>query len=480
MKAQNAFARSVTHLGNNGLIYLLTTLPVVSALWVYGFIGTLNRLLGDSLCSYYFAKSLGLLRSIWYWRITWSGRYSAYAFDWLTMKLFAPEEIHLFTPLFLGIWVLANIVLIHLLLYPQGRNHGDIYLPIILGPVSVLTVLLCSPDIDQSFYWIDGFRAYTLPVIVLSIYAIFFITFTKKAKSKISMVMAGLLAFFLFLLSGGFSETFAVFQFTLIGFWIFYYWATVQPGKIDDNLALFICGLIGATVAIVLVASAPGNAVRQDLVPPSPNFVKLIQISLVSHGTFLAGVFGRIENATVLAGTMFLSIWAGNILDLQITRHKIKILLLCIGAVFTSFSCFPPGVYGYSEPPPDRVTIIAVFVLASLLMASGVLVGNFLQNHKKNWLPRKLVLTSAILFISASSWMEANTLYKNRSIYIDYAEFWDQTDLLIKQAKNEGRDFVEIPGMQNWARIDQPNDNPKHWANECYSQFYDIQVFGPR
>lgn len=85
---------------NQFIITILILLPTSIALSLYGYIGMFNRLLGDSLCSFYYAKRLGLFRSIWYWRITWSGRYSAYAFDWLTAIFLMSTVLFGLRPLF--------------------------------------------------------------------------------------------------------------------------------------------------------------------------------------------------------------------------------------------------------------------------------------------------------------------------------------------------------------------------------------------
>jgi len=32
--------------------------------------------------------------------------------------------------------------------------------------------------------------------------------------------------------------------------------------------------------------------------------------------------------------------------------------------------------------------------------------------------------------------------------------------------------------MANWAALNEPNDNPKFWVNQCLSDYYGIDVFG--
>ena len=323
-------------------------LPIGFILFLYANIGTYNRLLGDSLCSFYYAERLGLLRSIWYWRITWSGRYSAYAFDWLTTKFFDSQTIIWFTPLVIIFWLFVNSTLIFLLLKSKAENKNHIRLSVLLGAASVFAMLTLIPSIEQSIFWVDGFRAYTLPIIILPIFFCGYFIFSDKIKSKF---LASCLTFLLFFASGGLSETFAVFQFCLLAFWIATYWLLERPKSVDKNLFILIAGLLGAMTAIVVVASAYGNVVRQSFSPPPVSLFEIIQISSKAYFDFLSGIIFTPQKATALFGVIFLSVWAGSLYQSQFSNHKNKIILQVFGALVLSFVCFPPGVYGYSEPP---------------------------------------------------------------------------------------------------------------------------------
>lgn len=444
-------------------------LPIGFILFLYANIGTYNRLLGDSLCSFYYAERLGLFRSIWYWRITWSGRYSAYAFDWLTTKFFDSQNITWFTPLILITWIIVSIFTVYLLLKSKS-------LSLILGSATVFLILTITPTIEQSFYWIDGFRAYTLPVIILTIYFMLYLILIEKIKSKSHIVLACITTFFLLFANGGLSETFAVFQVCLLIFLIGYYWLIEKPKAFDKNILLLFSGLIGAILATIVVATAYGNEVRQSFFPPPPDILTILSISFESYIKFLNNIFVSPQQITALIGVLVLSFWAGSLYQGKITQHRNKIIFQIMGAILLSFACFPPGVYGYSEPPPDRVLSIAIFILVIGFTSASFLAGNLQKQmpEKKN-----IILLCSILLISVSAWFNADLLFQKRIIFMEYAQTWDATDLLIKQAITEGKDVVEIPADPSWAGLDLPNQNKNHWVNECYSFFYGIQVFGP-
>ncbi|HCB00813.1 MAG TPA: hypothetical protein DEP19_00375 [Anaerolineae bacterium] len=461
------------------LNYLLTTvlifLPTSIALSIYAYIGTFNRLLGDSLCSFYYAERLGLFRSIWFWRITWSGRYSAYAFDWLTTKFFDEYNIIWFTPLILIFWLVINTLGIYLLFKQLDKNN--VWMSILLGALSVCAILVLTPTIEQSFFWIDGFRAYTLPSIILAMYFVLYLFFDKKIKSKL---IAFVLEFLLFFASGGLSETFAVFQFCLIIFWIGYYWLSESPKTFDKNLFILIGSGLGSLLAIIAVATAHGNSVRQSFFPPPPSLIEILSISSTAYLNFWSEIVLNPAKISILIGVILFCVWVGSLYKAETVNIKRKIIFQILGAFLLSFICFPPGVYGYSEPPPARVLSISVFIIVVLFMSASVRIGNLLsEKFIQNKTQSQMILWVSMLLIFFAAWADASEMYKGKDVYIEYAQKWDATDLLIKQAIVDGKDVVEIPADPSWAGMDLPNQNPNHWVNECYSFFYGIQVFGP-
>lgn len=281
----------------------------------------------------------------------------------------------------------------------------------------------------------------------------------------------------LFFASGGLSETFAVFQFAFLAYWILYLLLT---NKTNNAIKLLISGWIGAFLSIVVIVAAPGNKIRQSFSPPTLSVLEILQVSTGGYLEFLKDLIFTPEKITVLMGVLFLFIWAGSTYTGNITEHKVKILLTLLGAAILSFVCFPPGVYGYGEPPPQRTMIIPLFVIATLLPVTGFILGNYFQTTKiKSINVLSLTFSFALLFILISSAINANILYKSRTEYIDFSKKWDATNNLILNAKANDLEFIEIPAMKSWTRLDRPNNNPKHWMTKCYSDFYGIQVFGP-
>lgn len=459
----------------NALIYMLIFIPTVVVLCIYGYIGIFNRLIADSFCSYYYADRFGLLRSIWYWRINWSGRYSAYAFDWLIQNIYG-INIGSIVFTFLAIWTLALIILGYTLLNTHSYQENK-HLPLILGPLVMFTIFISAPDIRQSFIWLDGFRAYSLPLILLTIYAILYVRLSKNTnQGKWSLVITFVLCF----VSGGLSETFAVFQLSLLGFFILYYLIINQKTKLDKHSIIMVVGFAATLASLLVIITAPGNKIRENLLPPHLGIMEITQISLRAYINFIHAILESPQKLTGILGAILFLTWAGSFYNKNIGNQKVKSLLLVAGGIVLSFICFPPGVYGYGEPPPGRTLMIPLFILLVLTLVSSFITGNFYKTAiRKSKYTENLILVSASFLIFISAYTNSITIYNSRTVYIDFSERWDSVNEMILTAREDGKESVQIPALENWANLDRPNQNPKHWLTKCYSDFYDIQVFAP-
>ena len=457
-------------------IFLLTTFTSIG-LAVYAYLGNFTRMLADDFCSIYFADRLGLLRSTWYWYLNWSGRYTAFALDWLILKFtLGPYKLHYIVPLSIFLWL--AFVAFTFYLYLQRKSDASFLHSFALAGIFLFTVMALSPDIPQSLFWWNGMRSYALPLIVITFYFLIFKIGSQRLKLN-SAVSCGF-GFILFFVSGGMGETFAIAQAAFI---IFVIGLQVINWSNKSRAELFILcsSLAGAICSIIVVILAPGNAIRRALLPPSPSFIKLASISMQSYGAFIRGFFLEPAKITGLIGAVFAAMWMGSYYkDYYISAKTQFIPVYILGGVALSFVCFPPGVYGYSEPPPTRIMIIPVFFFTGCILYVSFITGSWLEGkYNPRWLSSDIFILVIILSIGFSTITTTWNLFNQRAVYINFAEKWDQVDAQILQAKTNHLEFVNIPAMDNWAGLERPTDNAKYWPTLCYSSYYGIQVFGP-
>jgi len=459
--------------------YGLLILPTI-ALILYGYLGSFTRLLADDFCSIHYANRLGLLRSIWHWRLNWSGRYTAFGADWV-MKKIGVYALPIIPPLSLLIWLIFTIITLYLLL--RRVLSPDTLKPtaLSLGTVFLFTVLVASPNVPHSLYWWNGMRSYSLPLILLTGYAILFQIGMDKLRTQRGIFAGIVTSFLLTFVIGGLGETYVAFQVALFTYLFALEWLVHKNIKSPVSLFL-LAGLAGSMLSMFVVISAPGNAIRQSLLPPSPGIGQLFQLSFSGYLNFFIMEIVRVPEKIIgLAGAIIAAMWAGTQSENKQTRNHSITLSILAGSFILSFACIVPGVYGVSEPPPTRALIIPVFILAACLMYSGFIAGEQIVNsiyQPKN--VNGLILILAILLVGYSALVNSQSLFGERRAYIEFAQKWDDADALILKAKADNLDSVQIPAMDNWAGLERPTPKKDYWPNICYSRYYDIQVYGPK
>ena len=212
------------------------------------------------------AVRFGLLRSIWYWYINWSGRYTAFAFDWLILtKTLGPYGAHWVPPLAIAIWLIATSAAVYISLKAIAPRFATVSAAIAISASFVLAVIVLSPDIAQSYFWLNGMRSYSLPLVVMSIYALLFEWLVPRLKSDKAIWWTCILAFGLTFANGGFSETMAALQPMMLIFITGVHWLT-NDRKIDTAFKVLAAATLGALLSVIMVAIAPGNALRKAAV----------------------------------------------------------------------------------------------------------------------------------------------------------------------------------------------------------------------
>jgi len=162
---------------------LAVSIPAITVLFLLAYLGAHTRLIADDFCSAYFAKRLGLLRSVWYWYNNWSGRYTAFGTDWLMEKI-GVHALPVIPPLALFIWLTFTVVAFQLSLrYVLPQNKSKLA-ALSLGTVFLFVVLLLSPNIQQSLYWWNGMRSYGLPLILLTLYLVLLQIGAERLKTR--------------------------------------------------------------------------------------------------------------------------------------------------------------------------------------------------------------------------------------------------------------------------------------------------------
>ena len=458
-----------------GIFAAALLIPAGAVLGLHAYLGGHTRLIADDFCSAYYAQRLGLLRSIWYWYLNWSGRYTAFGADWL-MENIGVYALWIMPPLVLLAWLVFTVLALYLALRHVLPEDAVKFSAGTLGVVFLFVVLLLSPLVLQSVYWWNAMRSYSLPLALLTLYAVLLQVGLDRLKTRNDVNIGAIVSFLFLFANGGLGETYVVFQVMLLAVLLFLEWL-VHGSWTSARFRWLLAGWLGSLAALTVVALAPGNAIRQSLYPPQPDLWTLLQVNTQSYLDLLATIARTTEQLAGLLGAFLTAGWFGTQCTRTSTKSRLLFLALGVVALVLSFACLLPGVYATSEPSPPRTMIIPVFIFVAGLLGAGFMLG---QQWIGSYRAATILPAGAVLLVGYAAIVSGTTIYGTRQMYLDFAQRWDQADAQILQAKAHGDEAVNIPRMNVWTGPGgDPIDNPKYWVNQCYSLYYGITVLGP-
>lgn len=173
-------------------------------LFLHGYLGHFTRYIADDFCSAFQAGRLGVFRAVWFWYITWSGRYFASILDGVVGRL-GPKALPFVVPLTILLWLAALTALLMIFL---AQLRSKFLASLALASTTLFVLFLRAPDIKGSLYWGQGMRSVVPPLIMGTIQLLFFKILRAKEWTRFSLVLWGILSFSWALVTGGFSETY--------------------------------------------------------------------------------------------------------------------------------------------------------------------------------------------------------------------------------------------------------------------------------
>lgn len=463
------------------LLLLTLAIPSGIAVALHAYIGSFTRLMADDYCTLYFTNRLGVLRTAWYWYLNFAGVFARSPINKI-LQLVGPNNMSVIVPGALILWVALTAWVLYILLEKEMPHKPRVWTSLALSITFIYLVLLLTPQPTQSLYWWGGFSAYTAPLILGTLYIAIFLTMTKRPWNKNTFHVWSIASFLMAFGLGGISESFSPSLIVTIVFGVGWGLITKKLNAEHPAIWFFGAGLMGSILALITMLAAPGNTVRMSYFPAHPRIIETVQISIGGYVNFLMALLKEPQKWTGMLGVFLGSMLLGtNSSNENPPKNWTPPAILALG-IFFAFLCFPPAAYGTSEPPPNRVLIISSFMLVVGLLASGYMNGKWFSHRvPANFirLTVKGLIFSTIVMMSFSTLITSRALYVSRSIYIEFANLWDQADIQIRRAKENGDESVTIPALDNWAGLERPTENERYWPNKCYSAYYGIQIYGP-
>lgn len=464
----------------NIILMIVLALPLLAHIYN----GHFSRFMADDYCTSAIGLKYGVIGGMMHWYNTWSGLYTNFFIKSLIAPL-GPGFAAVLPAIIILSWLLATYWMTSQICALLRLRQPRI-VAMILALLIVYATIDGAPAMIQSVYWLGAVIPYTGPLILLTLFIGLFIhtlTHLPEGRLPIGTMVAG---FIITTLIGGLSEIYVAFQVAALAIAAVLTWILLPPRLKRPALSILIVSLIGASIALVLVVSAPGTAVRQsrfdDRLPIPELIAQTIGYSLAFAASALA-YFAPFALLTTLGTSAILTLRLRPVeLPFRLYPARVRLLLgasLALSGILVT-ATIAPGVYAVSGPPPGRVYILPNFVLVLTSAFWGCLIGLTLRKsafqNRRNILA---ALISVLIFAMgpAASFWQSVTLAPKLSVY---AAEWDEQERQIRLQAAEGSEDVAVKPLSvdlpQLIGLDTIGSDATQGANRCAAEYYGLQT----
>lgn len=456
------------------------------ALASYAYIGLFMRYSGDDYCYGSELTRLGFWKTQWHSYIVvtpYSGnRYSLTLLSGIA-GLFPPIANGVLPGLAIVLWVTGMIYAIRTgAKLTRIRIHG--LEALLLSEFFVFITFYQAPDLSQSLYWRSGMLPYLAPLLVNTLVVGLILMQMQRERVPL-LAFIGIVI--LSILAGGFSETAAALQ---SGFYIMFFLVTMtrrgaraqwasRAGKVVG------AALIGTMLAMLLLFLSPTIKIRQMQLPPPPDIVSLVFMSLKHAASFIVGSFLALPTPSIIS-SLFFFVLSFCVLSRQPQLKAIKgshlsialLLVLVVGYVLI-VCCMAPFAYAQSAYPEPRALIMARFVMVvtSAFFCWFISLGTSiaLRHTGRGSIYPFLCGILLIGIISLYPLRATRNVLAEVPRYQKWATYWDARDQEIRSAKQAGILDIEVVNIDHIIpRVGDLSPDPGHWYNNCAEGYYGV------
>lgn len=440
-----------THGRSTRFVYALTSAGIVTALAFFAWRGWYARYLTDDYCTASLLQTLGFFDAMAWHRQNWSGRFSYFPLK---------AVFESFGAITAQITPTVMIVLLFASAFAALRIHFRGATRLGLTAVSlavVFTIVDGSPsltNIGGSLYWETGSVTYLPPLMLILLWsALFSAQMRVRAAVAVSVVMM--------FVAGGMSETSLAAQGAMTGA------AFVAALLFRSRRATWIAGagLAATLLALVTVATAPGNAVRTQIDVVRRPFLDAATLSLHYADAFI-GTY------TFAGGLSFLTLILVTFVFVSGNRRIPPRVALAVAvvALCSYVTSFLPSSLLLPTGPPERALDVPNFFLIAAVFAATI--AGAARTGELTSRRARVAAALSILLLYAP-WASV----RDNLVAIPYAREiavkTDEADRILRASR--GKDVALKAPWALSMRIFHPQTT--HWTSRCVSRYYGLNSF---
>jgi hypothetical protein len=343
----------------------------------------------------------------------------------------------------------------------------------------------------QSLYWQTAALTHVTPFIPVSLYVGLISRVVSKTHNafwyRLNVLIAGTVTF----IAGGFSDAYAVMQSCAFVVCLITM-ETLGVADFKRRIRPFlIAGLVGSVFALMIVAAAPGNNIRQSYFPNRLGIWTILGRTLWYSAGFIAKLM--LTHPFVCLASLLLPflIVMRDVTQVRAAawdrRLHIGLLLITPALVLLLImSCTALGLYAMSVMLPERARILLsfVFVCGTLLWSRAA--GEYWASKLVKSSPKfrqniSFVATLSLLLLTVFPLNSFFSILSLRDEARVYAADWDRQDSLLKTAKQNGVIDIEVPQIGDFqSRIGKGSSDlhlrtdPTFWINRVTANYYEL------
>ena len=420
---------------------------VLIGLGAYVWRGTYTRYITDDFCTATALRKRGFIGAMKFHRATWSGRYSYYAAKAIPESI-SPVTAGYVPGVTIVLWCASAIWTARRIARSGSRLFG-----ILTGVAIVFASIDASPDVltvGGPLVWETGVVTYMLPLVLYTLWAGLFF-------GGGSILARGIASAVLMFLAGGLSETSLAGQGAIAAGVL----AITLLQRRHDLMRIAAAGFGTTLLALALVASAPGNAVRMQRLPPRPPLLSAVTDSFAMSYHYVGSV------AFSDGAALLLILFCGVVFGITSTRFDTRLaLLIAASACMAYIATFLPSAWMLGGGPPPRALHVTNFFFIAILFPLAAAAGAAKARAARIAIPLFALLSLAAVVHSTT--VIVRTLEEGR---IGAAEM--ERIAAIMRAHPRQNVVIHSPWtISNRVLVSEP----EFWTNRCISDFYNVRT----
>jgi hypothetical protein len=446
--------------------------------------GFFTRYLADDFCYANSALHQGVLQGFSTIYLTWSGRFSTILLTQLGATLGSS------LPAVLPVLYIIFLVVSLFWIFHHGLQIRNQALSRIKAVFLVLIVIffffLMTPSRYQILDWMNGSITYTLPLIFLTLLTTWFLrTIRYDDMPQNFMTFFGI--FLLALVGAGFSETTTALQITMLVLAILLSLFRVRKKKKWKAIRWQLIGLAGSLIGMLIMILAPGNKVRQALLPIPPSVSTVLFLSFKYSLDFLVDLLRTKPLPTLV---LFLTSFLIGFLTSHYQREEsdnrpalttVWRFILIPPVVFLPVaSICAPSVYAESAYPESRALSAGVFVFVIGVALLGIQFSNLISHltvciHSTKEKIMLLISLAILLVICIYPVRATIKLIPEIQTTQKFAVAWDQRGKEIRQSVAKNILTINAQAINSQHGIQEVDTDPNGWVNQCVAEYYGLK-----